>query len=89
VAEGATGFGFDILSNNAEKTFSFDMKSATTREIADHIVSLGSKGVWVFYPLGAPGGRSELDTPVQVFSYSGDAPFIERIGCGNGPGVEK
>lgn len=43
------GSGWDILSSMNDERFTLpDMAGETTREIADRMVSLGSRGIWIF-----------------------------------------
>lgn len=82
VAEGGGGFAIHSSSSPSAKTFSIKMQNATTTEIANRIVSLDRKGVWVFYPTPSRISESEGDTPIQVFAYNDNAAGLESLACG-------
>lgn len=67
------GYIGDILASPAaEKLPVFKLENVSVEDIADHIVSLGSKGIWIFYQPAenqqAPDGQVELST----YSYVDD-----------------
>jgi hypothetical protein len=63
------GFGSSILSSTNDERFTVDtVPSATTEELANRIVSLGSKGMWIFRvdPVSPEG---PLEDEVQIEAY--------------------
>jgi hypothetical protein len=63
------GFAASVLSSTSDETFNLGViPSATTEEIANRIVTLGSKGMWIFRVAGSP-TLSDSTDEVEVFSY--------------------
>jgi hypothetical protein len=56
------------------------MPSASTEEIANSIVTLGSKGIWVFRPITLT-PASALDEEIRVFPYD-DPEELKSVACG-------
>jgi hypothetical protein len=80
VAEGAPAFAVDTMESRSAKKFNVKMQSATTSQIADHIVSLGGKGIWVFRPVKAtspPGGEPSI----RIYGYEDNTSDLERLTC--------
>jgi hypothetical protein len=74
------GFAASILSSTSDETFNLGViPSATTEEIANRIVTLGSKGMWIFRVTGSPTTADSTDE-VEIFSYQhcADLPMPSR-----------
>lgn len=75
------GYGGSIMSSpSAERSNLSVIPSATTEAIANHIASLGSKGIWLF--------RSEKSNPsdpsqesISIYSYKDDLQSIKALSC--------
>jgi hypothetical protein len=76
--EGASGFGGDNLFSPGEPTFTIDMQSVTTEQIANRIVTSGGKGVWVFRP--TPEG-STTTIAVRAFAYGWEKSDLDHADC--------
>jgi hypothetical protein len=75
----ASGYGGSILESTNDERFSLkETPGATTEEIADSIVSLGSKGMWILkanaFPTRSPSDRIVIE-PYQHYS---NLPNIEN-----------
>jgi hypothetical protein len=81
VAEGAKGFALDTLSSTSAEAVDVEMRNVTTREIANHIVTQKSNGVWVFYPTPDALPTSNSYTPIEIYSYRDDAKQLENLRC--------
>jgi hypothetical protein len=78
-AEGAKGFAGDSPYRLSAKRFDIQLQSATTTQIANHIVSLGGKGIWVFRPVKATAAGDE--SSIQIYGYEDNAADLERLAC--------
>jgi hypothetical protein len=76
----ARGFGSSVSTSTNEEKFTFEAApAATTEEIANAIVSLGSKGMWIFkaeaYP---PAGASTDQVLIEPYQHYSNAPITGR-----------
>lgn len=76
------GFGGSILhSTTAEELRLRAIPGASTEEIANQIVSLGSKGIWILRPTTAnPAGAA--DEEIRAYSYKDDIGTLHNLSCG-------
>lgn len=81
VAEGTGGFATAIPIPQDKKTFNVRLLSATTQEIANRIVSLGDKGMWVFYPTPEPDTARKAINPIRLFAYGEEIAQFKSLGC--------
>jgi hypothetical protein len=66
----------DILSSSESTPVApFSLQDATVEEIADHVVSLDSRGVWIRYAEHKP------DPIVRIYSYRDDAKLLKTLSC--------
>jgi len=76
------GYGASIMySPDAEKVQLGTVKGESTEEIANQIVKLGSKGVWMLQP-NKGNSKGPTDEQISVYSYHDDAIFLPRLTCG-------
>lgn len=79
--EGAKGYGGSIMSSpSAEQLKLGVMKFASTEEIANRIVSLGSKGIWLFRPNNSK-ASSPMGESITTYSYHDDTFAIQTLRC--------
>ena len=84
VVDGAKGFALDILSNPDEKPLDIGViNNATTEEIANRIVLLGHKGVWIFRATPVPRQLTGMETPIEIFAYERDETQLRNVKCTN------
>jgi hypothetical protein len=76
----ANGFSSSTLYSITAKRMHFSMSSATTMEIANHIVSLDGKGMWVF-KIARQTSTDSGDEMLQVFSYQEDERSLNDLSC--------
>lgn len=81
VAEGGGGFAIDAISSVSAQKFDIKMISATTLEIANHIVSLPGKGIWIFHPTVHTVPVSPSRDPIKIYGYEDDAASLGGITC--------
>jgi hypothetical protein len=81
VAEKGGGFAVDAISSISAHKFDIKMTSATTLEIANHIVSLPGKGVWIFHPTVHTVPISAQGNPITIYGYDDDATSLGGITC--------
>jgi hypothetical protein len=75
--------GYAASTHHAPNAQRFDlgaMMSASTEEIADRIVSLGPKAVWMMGP-NTPNPKSALDMDIRVAPYD-DPDALGSLNCG-------
>jgi hypothetical protein len=85
VIDGAQGFAIGTLSGTSTKNVNVKLRDVTTKEIADYIVSLNGKGIWVFRPTPGPLPESGSNTPIQIYGYEENAAELDRLTCGGNP----
>jgi hypothetical protein len=78
--DGAKGFGGSILGSTNDERFTLKpMPEATTEEIADRIVSLGSKGMWIFRAAASEGSDPSVDgVEIEPYQHYSNRPYIGR-----------
>ena len=80
--DGAKGYALNILSDSQAETIAIPViENSTTKEIANVIVSAGSKGVWVFRPTPVPHRLSEIKSPIQIYGYANDGGQLAKVAC--------
>jgi hypothetical protein len=82
-AEHVPGYMSNTLSStNAERVSLKSAQNASTEEIANRIVSLGSKGVWTFRATTFPSpDSSAVGATIEVFSYEDNARALSTLSC--------
>jgi hypothetical protein len=74
----ASGFAADILSSpDAEQFSQLEIRNASVEQILNHIVSLGSKGIWILR-LRQNFERTR-DIDLHTYSYKDDARGLQTI----------
>jgi len=80
-ADPAQGYGGSILhSLDDEKVHLGTINGESTEQIANRIVNLGSKGVWMLKP-NTPNPKGPTDEQISIDSYHDDALFLPRLTC--------
>jgi hypothetical protein len=79
------GHAGDILSSSdSEKTPPFSLHNVSVEQIANFIISLGSKGVWILTPT-APSelaGKVKIaDLHLRTYGYKDDANYLMSNIC--------
>jgi hypothetical protein len=73
------GSAWSILSSTSDERFNLAViPSATTEEIANRIVTLGSKGMWIFRVAGSPSAESTDAVEIYSYQHDGDIPMPPR-----------
>ena len=75
-----TGFGGSILGSTNDERFTLGaMPAATTEEIANRIVSLGSKGMWILTmdAFERDGERTD-DVEIKPYQHYSNLPYTDR-----------
>lgn len=74
------GFGASISTSANEEQFTLEgISAATTEEIADKIVSLGSKGMWIFRTNASPTSGALTDQVViEPYQHYSNRPNADR-----------
>ncbi len=85
VVGGSGGFVLNTLSNDSSERIDVHLRNSSTKEIADHIVSLKGKGLWIFGPPSFPETATGSETPLQIYSYTEDSKAIDHLGCNIAP----
>jgi hypothetical protein len=77
------GYAGDILSSSdAEKTPPFSLQNASVEQIANFIVSLGSKGVWILAPITSGESAGKVtNLRLRTYGYKDDANFLRNSLC--------
>jgi hypothetical protein len=83
--EGAQGFITSSPVGPLSTTFTIRMQGATTKEIANRIVSQKDKGVWMLRPTPQSASKSTSQSHLRIFAYSEDAAELDRVSCGVDP----
>jgi hypothetical protein len=82
VIEGAGGFAIDTLGNTTDEVVTIPMMTElTTPQIANEIVKLGSKGIWIMQAVHGDTGPKVGSTIVKIYSYHNAVSDIARISC--------
>jgi len=75
------GYGGSIPGSlDDEKIQLGTIRDESTEQIANRIVKLGSKGVWMLKP-NKPDPKGPVDEQIQIYSYHDSATFLGSIGC--------
>ena len=53
----------------------------SAKEIANHVVSMGSKGIWVFSPTPVPHRPTEIQSPIDIYGYANDGRQLSTLTC--------
>jgi hypothetical protein len=78
------GYAGDILqSPDSEQVGPLDLSNATVTQIANHIVSLDGKGVWVLYPIPENTSQIAAVRRLFIYGYSDDSRTIADLSCDN------
>jgi hypothetical protein len=78
--DGAKGFGGSIGGSTNDERFTLKpIPSASTEEIANRIVSLGSKGMWILRadPFHASGGSND-EVEVEPYQHYSNRAYVEH-----------
>jgi hypothetical protein len=78
--DGVTGFAGSILGATNDERFTFGaMAPSTTEEIANRIVSLGSKGMWILTmnPFDRTGERTD-GVEIKPYQHYSNLPNTDR-----------
>jgi hypothetical protein len=75
-----TGYNLSHMSSNNEEQFNFaEIPSATAQEIANRIVQLGSKGMWVLrLGAGEANGRPIDTLEIEPYQHYSNRPVVAR-----------
>jgi hypothetical protein len=75
-----TGYNLSHPSSNNEEQFTFaEIPSATTQEIANRIVQLGSKGMWVLRLDAGEADARPIDTlEIEPYQHYSNRPVVVR-----------
>lgn len=78
------GFAGNILSSTQSTTVKpFRLENVTVEQIANYIVSLDEKGVWILRT--APEGQSPAEkVALKIYGYKDDAAILAHMGCAKG-----
>lgn len=77
----AKGYGASIMGSlSAEQLKLGVMKFASTEEIANRIVSLGSKGIWLL-KADKSNASSAMQESITTYSYHDDTLAIQTLSC--------
>jgi len=76
----AEGVGGSTLFSLSAKKYTLTTPASSTEEIANMIVSLKPKGVWVFKMVHASGSVKPMPV-IQIWSYVDDQESIQKISC--------
>jgi hypothetical protein len=77
----AKGYGASIMGSlSAEQLKLGVMKFASTEEIANRIVSLGSKGIWLL-KADKSNASSPMQESITTYSYHDDTLAIQTLSC--------
>ncbi|MBB5338442.1 hypothetical protein [Tunturiibacter gelidoferens] len=73
-----TGYNLSHPSSNNEEQFTFaEIPSATTQEIANRIVQLGSKGMWVLRLNAGEADGRQIDTlEIEPYQHHSNRPVV-------------
>lgn len=76
----AAGYGASILGSTNDERFILEpIKDATTEEIANRIVSLGSKGMWTFRVAAfSPADLSADRIEIEPYQHYSNRPYIKH-----------
>ena len=77
------GYAGNILSSlDAEKVPAFRLQNVSVKQIANHIISLGNKGMWIFYPQPED-AQQNIAQHVQLstYGYKDDKRVLETVSC--------
>jgi hypothetical protein len=76
----AEGYGGSIPGSTNDERFTLDVASpASTEEIANRIVSLGSKGMWIFRADPFPvSGEAKDEVVVEPYQHYSNRAYLER-----------
>lgn len=74
------GFGASIQGSTNDEHFTMvPIKDATTEEIANRIVSLGSKGMWIFRVAAfSPADTSADQIEIEPYQHYSNRPYIKH-----------
>lgn len=76
-----SGFAASTLHSATSQTFNtVAMSRASTEEIANSIVNLGDKGLWVLKSK-VPEPKGVLDEELRIYSYRDDAHALSQLSC--------
>lgn len=77
------GFAGNVLSSTQSAMVKpFRLENAV-KQIANHIVSLDEKGVWILRT--APEGQSQAEkVQLKIYGYKDDAAILAHMGCFRG-----
>jgi hypothetical protein len=87
--EGAQGFVTSSPVGALSKTFTIRTEWATTKEIANRIVSQNGKGVWILRPTYESGLKPRSQSSIRIYAYSEDAAELDRVSCEVAPSETK
>lgn len=83
------GYAGDILqSTDSELVGPLDLSNVTVAQIANHIVSLKGKGVWILYPIPENTSQIAAVRRLYIYGYSDDSRTIADLSCANPNGSE-
>jgi len=78
------GYAGDILqSTDSEQVGPLDLTNVTVKQIANNIVSLDGKGVWVLYPIPENTSQIAAVRRLYIYGYSDDSRTIADLSCDN------
>jgi hypothetical protein len=76
------GYAGNILSSiDAKQMAPFELLNASTEQILNHIISTGSKGVWVLYPPTDGANTREIYAHPHTYGYKDDLNLLNHLTC--------
>ncbi len=82
VIEGAGGFFLETIGNTSDEIVTTPvMTDLTGPQIADQIVNLGSKGIWMMSAAHSDTEAKPGSTLFRIFSYHDSATTLQHLSC--------
>lgn len=76
------GYAGNILSSvDAEEVPPFELLNVSTEEILNHIISTGSKGVWILYPPTDTIDKNDTYGKLRTYGYKDDLSTLRKLPC--------
>lgn len=69
------------IQKGSEAIPAMDMSDATVESIMNRIVTRGSGGIWVMYPVSRGWQSHPAEMPFTILSYSGDEVYLRQLSC--------
>jgi hypothetical protein len=80
--EGAKGFATSSLGSTDDEIISFnELQNVTSLQVANRIVTSGSRGVWLMHTTPSSGSTEPDSTIFNIFSYHDSRDRLTKISC--------